>query len=154
MPDLINPEHHDTLVHLAANSPSAPVRRRATLLLLYDAGHATAEVARKAGLSVSSVLRWRRLYREQGMGVFPASAYQPAPAPKPLPSEPTPETDAQPKKKASPKAEEDKAEKAKAKKAKAKAKKAKAKKAKAKKGKKGKAKKGKAKKKAGKKAKP
>ena len=40
-------------------------------MLHYEAGHATAAVAEHVGLSTSSVLRWRRLYREHGLGIFP-----------------------------------------------------------------------------------
>ncbi len=163
MPELIKPEHFEAITELVAKGSNAPIKRRARLLLLYDAGHSTAEVAQQVGLSVSSVLRWRRLYREQGMGIFPSYEEPPAPA-----SEPT-EPDAapvavkeKPKKKKEDKAmkakkgkkkdgkakkEKETKKKGKAKKAKAKkakAKKAKAKKAKAKKGTKkgGKAKKG------------
>ena len=160
MPELIKPEHVEAITELVAKGSNAPTKRRARLLLLYDAGHSTAEVTQQVGLSTSSVLRWRRLYREQGMGIFPS--YEEPPA---LASEPT-EPDAAPvemkekpeKKKKDAKAKKAKAKKAKAKKAKAKkakAKKAKAKKAKAKKAKakKAKAKKAKAKKAKAKKAK-
>ncbi len=83
MPDLIKPEHHAAITELTTNGRNAPVRRRANLLLLYDAGHSTAEVSQQVGLSVSSVLRWRRLYRQQSMGVFPGFEEQTAPASEP-----------------------------------------------------------------------
>ncbi len=83
MPDLIKPEHHAAITELTTNGRNAPVRRRAHLLLLYDAGHSTAEVSQQVSLSVSSVLRWRRLYQKQGMGVFPDFEEQAAPAPEP-----------------------------------------------------------------------
>ncbi len=130
MPELIKPEHFEAITELVAKGSNAPIKRRARLLLLYDAGHPTAEVTQQVGLSTSSVLRWRRLYREQGMGLFPS--YEEPPA-----SEPT-EPDAAPvdeKEKPEEKKKEDKAKKEKETKKKAKAKKAKAKKAKAKKAK-------------------
>ena len=137
MPELIKPEHFEAITELVAKGSNAPIKRRARLLLLYDAGHPTAEVTQQVGLSTSSVLRWRRLYREQGMGIFPS--YEEPPAPEPTEPEPT-EPDAAPVEgKEKPEKKKDaKAKKAKAKKAKAmkaKAKKAKAKKAKAKKAK-------------------
>jgi transposase-like protein len=83
MPVLIQPEHHDAITRLAQDGPNAPVRRRAQLLLLYDAGHPTEEVVQQVGLSASSVLRWRRLYREQGMNIFPDVEEQGAPESEP-----------------------------------------------------------------------
>ncbi len=152
MPELIKPEHFEAITELVAKGSNAPIKRRARLLLLYDAGHPTAEVTQQVGLSTSSVLRWRRLYREQGMGIFPSYEEPPAPASEPTEPDAAPvEVKEKPEKK-----KEDKAKKAKkgkkkdAKAKKAKAKKAKAKKAKAKKAKakamKAKAKKAKAKK--------
>ena len=131
MPELIKPEHVEAITELVAKGSNAPTKRRARLLLLYDAGHSTAEVTQQVGLSTSSVLRWRRLYREQGMGIFPSYEEPPEPT-EPEPTEP----DAAPVevKEKSEKKKDAKAKKAKAKAKKAKAKKAKAKKAKAKKG--------------------
>ncbi len=150
MPELIKPEHFEAITQLVAKGSNAPIKRRARLLLLYDAGHSTAEVTQQVGLSASSVLRWRRLYREQGMGIFPSYEEPPAPA-----SEPT-EPDAAPVavKEKPKKKKEDKAMKAKkgkkkdgkAKKKKEMKKKGKAKKAKKKGTKKGTKKDGKAKK--------
>ena len=71
MSELIKPAHREAIKQVAAAGSSAALRRRAALLLHYEAGHATAAVAEHVGLSISSVLRWRRLYREQGMGIFP-----------------------------------------------------------------------------------
>ena len=83
MPDLIKPEHHAAITELTTKGRNAPARRRAKLLLLYDTGHSTAEVSQQVGLSVSSVLRWRRLYRQQSMGIFPDFEEQAAPASEP-----------------------------------------------------------------------
>lgn len=148
MPELIKPEHFEAISQLVAKGANAPTQRRARILLLYDAGHPTAEVVQQVGLSVSSVLRWRRLYREQGMGIFPG--YEELVTPPEPETEPA-QADAAPK--AAKKKKKKKADKAKKKakakkkdKAKKKAKKDKAKKDKAKKkakGKKAKGKKGK-----------
>lgn len=94
MPELIKPEHFEAITQLVAKGANAPIQRRARLLLLYDAGHATADVAQQVGLSVSSVLRWRRLYREQGMGIFPGFEAQVAAAP---PASASAQPDAAPK---------------------------------------------------------
>ena len=83
MPDLIKPEHHAAITELTTHGQNAPARRRAKLLLLYDAGHSTAEVSQQVGLSVSSVLRWRRLYRQKSMGIFSNFEEQAAPASEP-----------------------------------------------------------------------
>ncbi len=136
MPELIKPEHFEAITELVAKGSNAPIKRRARLLLLYDAGHSTAEVTQKVGLSTSSVLRWRRLYREQGMGIFPSYEEPPAPASEPTEPDAAPvEAKEKPKKKKEDKAKKEKETKKKAKAKKAKAKKAKAKKAKAKKAK-------------------
>ncbi len=79
MSDLLQPHEVRQLVHVAADGGNAPVRRRARLLLLYHQGKPTAEVAREVGLSTASVLRWRRLFREKGMAVFPDGVAPAAP---------------------------------------------------------------------------
>ncbi len=79
MSDMLQPNEVRQLVHLAADGGNAPVRRRARLLLLYHQGKPTAEVAREVGLSTASVLRWRRLFREKGMAVFPDGVAPAAP---------------------------------------------------------------------------
>jgi hypothetical protein len=71
MPDLIKPQHLETIQHLAAGSPDAAVQRRAQLLLLYHTGHSTAAIAEKIGRSTNTALYWRRRYRAEGLGIFP-----------------------------------------------------------------------------------
>ncbi len=78
MSKLIKPAHRAAIKQAAAAGSTAAIRRRAALLLHYDAGHATAAVAEHVGLSTSSVFRWCRLYREQGLGIFP-TVNHPAP---------------------------------------------------------------------------
>lgn len=45
--------------------------RYARLLLLYDEGHATHQIAQQVGISRSRVRYWRRRFRSQGMAIFP-----------------------------------------------------------------------------------
>jgi len=71
MPDLIKPEHLETIKQLAAGSPDAAVQRRAQLLLLYHAGHPTAAIAQAVERSTNTALYWRRRYRAEGLGIFP-----------------------------------------------------------------------------------
>ncbi len=46
-------------------------QRYARLLLLYDEGQATHQIAQSVGLSRSRVRHWRRRFRAQGMAIFP-----------------------------------------------------------------------------------
>jgi CHAD domain-containing protein len=58
--------------------------RRARLLLFYDRGLATQEVAQRAGLSPSRTRFWRRQFMLRGLSIFPQSLYQPDPGIGPL----------------------------------------------------------------------
>jgi len=57
-----------------------PLRRRAQLLLLYNNGLSTAEVAQQLGLSLSRTRYWRRQFMLRGMAIFPEAAPRPNPA--------------------------------------------------------------------------
>ena len=59
---------------LAASDPSETIRKRVRLLLLYEAGMKTAEIAEKVKLSPGRVLYWRRRYLKDGLGVFGEAA--------------------------------------------------------------------------------
>jgi CHAD domain-containing protein len=59
-------------------------QRRARLLLLYDRGLATREVARAAGLSPSRTRFWRRRFLLRGLSIFPPPLFQPDPGIAPL----------------------------------------------------------------------
>jgi CHAD domain-containing protein len=52
-------------------------QRRARLLLLYDRGLATREVARSAGLSPSRTRFWRRQFMLRGLSIFPQTDFGP-----------------------------------------------------------------------------
>lgn len=64
--------HHRLLIgELAKEGIASPVGRRAIILLSYDAGLSTREVAQAAGISRGRVRYWRRKFRQLGMQVFP-----------------------------------------------------------------------------------
>lgn len=55
---------------LATNGETAAIRRRAQLLLLYDQGLPTREVAEQVDLSASRARFWRRRFIFEGMAIF------------------------------------------------------------------------------------
>ncbi len=48
-----------------------PLARRVLILLRYNQGERTAQIARETGLSRSRVRYWRRQYVLQGLDIFP-----------------------------------------------------------------------------------
>lgn len=66
----IKPDDLPVIEKLAASDPSQTIRKRVRLLLLYEAGMKTAEIAGKVDLSPGRVLYWRRQYLKDGLGVF------------------------------------------------------------------------------------
>ncbi|MBE9475079.1 MAG: helix-turn-helix domain-containing protein, partial [Chloroflexi bacterium] len=58
----------------AAHGSTAAIRRRAKLLLLYDQGLPTREVAEQIGLSESRTRFWRRRFIFEGMQIFAESS--------------------------------------------------------------------------------
>jgi CHAD domain-containing protein len=71
---LLNPDQKRRLIEFARSDVSASLRRRAEIILLYDQGLPTGEVARRAGLSPGRTRYWRRRFRAQGMTLFPLQA--------------------------------------------------------------------------------
>lgn len=61
---------------LAEQGTSAAIRRRAELLLLYDQGLPTGEVAERVALSPSRTRYWRRRFIFEGMQIFAGSTTQ------------------------------------------------------------------------------
>jgi CHAD domain-containing protein len=61
---------------LAERGTSAAIRRRAELLLLYDQGLPTNEVAERVGLSPSRTRYWRRRFIFESMQIFAGSTIQ------------------------------------------------------------------------------
>lgn len=76
MSHLLTDEHRAIVRQLADRGPNAPIRRRAEILLLYDDGLKTREVSEQMSQTPHTVLRWRREYRRDGMGVFPERAFE------------------------------------------------------------------------------
>ena len=71
MNDLLAREHKAQLEHVAEKSRNENHARRARLLLLLDSGKSVAEVSNIVGLAPSTVIRWRRGYIKQQLGIFP-----------------------------------------------------------------------------------
>ena len=75
------------LTALAMSGASASIRRRAQLLLLYDDGLDTREVARRVGLSPGQTRYWRRRFRVIGLEIFAETFRRPAGASQPVQAE-------------------------------------------------------------------
>lgn len=66
----LKPDDVPVIERLAASDSTETIRKRVHLLLLYEAGMKTAEIAEKVDLSPGRVLYWRRRYLKDGLGVF------------------------------------------------------------------------------------
>jgi transposase-like protein len=66
----IKPDDLPVIETLAASKPPETIRKRVRLMLLYEAGMKTDEIARKVKLSPGRVLYWRRRYLRDGLGAF------------------------------------------------------------------------------------
>jgi len=73
MERLLGSEERQQIEAMAMDAGIESVRRRAQLLLFYDDGLQTKEVAQRVGLSRGRTRYWRRQYQAKGMGVFPPS---------------------------------------------------------------------------------
>ena len=71
MGDLIANSDRERIESLATRGALPRIRRRAQLLLLYDDGVQTKDVADRVGLSRSRTRYWRRQYQSKGLGIFP-----------------------------------------------------------------------------------
>jgi CHAD domain-containing protein len=67
---LLTPDQKRQIEQLAGELPP-PLQRRARLLLLYNTGLPTREVAAQVELSRSRTRHWRRQFRLRGLGIFP-----------------------------------------------------------------------------------
>jgi CHAD domain-containing protein/transposase-like protein len=74
MGDLIANSDRDQIEGLATRGALPRIRRRAQLILLYDDGLQTKDVAERVGLSRSRTRYWRRQYQSKGVGIFPEVA--------------------------------------------------------------------------------
>jgi CHAD domain-containing protein len=80
MGNLLKSEERTQVEALAMRAGSPAVRRRAQVLLLYDDGLPTREVAERAGLSRGRARFWRGRYQKQGLEVFSGQSGAPQPA--------------------------------------------------------------------------
>jgi CHAD domain-containing protein/transposase-like protein len=64
---LLTPEERSLLENLVDKTADAGLRRRLWVLLLYDDGQFTRDVAREAGLSRSRARYWRRQFQRRGV---------------------------------------------------------------------------------------
>lgn len=87
MGTLIEKSVRDQIEMLVAHGSTQAVRRRAKLLLLYDDGLVTNEVAGQVGLSTSRTRYWRRRFLSEGMGIFAEEPLHSEPFISPEPAE-------------------------------------------------------------------
>ncbi len=81
---LLDEQQRRRLEALTAIETTERYQRRARLLLLYDRGLPTWEVAQSAGLSPSRARFWRRQFMLHGLSIFPEQLFQPDAAIGPL----------------------------------------------------------------------
>jgi CHAD domain-containing protein len=67
---MLQPDQREKLTELTQSGASISERRRAQLLLLYDRGMTTSEIAKEVQLSPSRVRYWRHSFETKGMEVF------------------------------------------------------------------------------------
>jgi len=91
MGNLIAAADQDDIVALAERATTEAMRRRAQVLLLYDQGLTTQEVAEQVELSASRSRYWRRRYLFEGMQIFAGSELESSPDAKESPNEENPD---------------------------------------------------------------
>jgi CHAD domain-containing protein len=67
---MLKSAQREKLIELAHSGASISERRRAQLLLLYDRGLTTREIAKEVDLSTSRVRYWRRVFETKGLNIF------------------------------------------------------------------------------------
>ncbi len=70
MTEFLKPDDVHVLEQLAASEQSETIQKRALLLLAYEAGKKTADIAEEVELSPGRVLYWRRRYLKEGLAAF------------------------------------------------------------------------------------
>ena len=91
MSTLIAAADRDRIEALADRATTAAMRRRAEVLLLYDQGLPTQEIAEQVELSPSRTRYWRRRYLFEGMQIFAGSALESPPTAQESPPEESPD---------------------------------------------------------------
>jgi|GEM_PF-4048082 len=71
MEAIVQPDHQAFIETQARQGATESIRRRAEILLRYDEGRSTREVAGLVGLSTSRTGYWRRAYLREGLAIFP-----------------------------------------------------------------------------------
>jgi len=69
---LLNPDQRHQLESILTAEVPDRYRGYAKLILLYDEGHLTHQIAQAVGLSRSRVRHWRRQFQARGLSIFPA----------------------------------------------------------------------------------
>jgi CHAD domain-containing protein len=67
---MLQSDQREKLIELTKSGASISERRRAQILLLYDRGFTTSEIAKEVELSPSRVRYWRRSFETKGMDIF------------------------------------------------------------------------------------
>ena len=91
MGNIIAAADQDDITALAERATTEAMRRRAQVLLLYDQGLTTQEVAEQVELSPSRSRYWRRRYLFEGMQIFAGSELESSPDAQETPSEESPD---------------------------------------------------------------
>ncbi len=69
---LLSPEQREQVNLYLSEALSETLRRRAQILILYDEGRPTREVAQAVGISPRRTRYWRRQFKLKGMKIFPS----------------------------------------------------------------------------------
>jgi hypothetical protein len=67
----LGPEQRGELEAISTGNYPDSERKRARILILYDEGHFTRDIATEVGLSKGRVRYWRHQYQLRGMAIFP-----------------------------------------------------------------------------------
>jgi transposase len=70
MSSFLNPGDKQRLEEIIESAESEIDRRRAEILLAFEAGMSMREVSAKVDVPVQRVLYWRREYLKRGLGLF------------------------------------------------------------------------------------
>ncbi len=87
MSDLLNPDEIATLARLAQHTEDEAARQRAQVLLLYQDGRGTNDIADELEMSPSRVRYWRRAFLSEGLEIFKQALEDGAPRGDGSPSE-------------------------------------------------------------------
>jgi len=77
MENLIAPQDRAKVETVASRGESPTIRRAAQIVLLYDEGQPTREIAGRVSLSRGRTRFWRRRFAALGMAMFSGASLQP-----------------------------------------------------------------------------